>query len=151
MDELRRRNRTEPERKPEPLSQPVPYQMPVILQCAIPEAAAQIRMDLQEMKTMENSTIRYLDSISSRQREQATRAQMDELLKRIRHLEEMAEQAGREKEKRFSLPKFHLPRLHLPDWDWPAVVLFLMGMVATALVALYFISGCDWSNLRLHP
>ncbi len=81
----------------------------------------------------------------------ATQAQMDELLKAVTHLEQMTEQAGKEKGKRFSLPKFRLPRLHLslPEWDWPTVVTVVMALAMAALLLLWFKSGGDWSSLSI--
>lgn len=63
-----------------------------------------------------------------------TRAQMDELLKAVKRLEEMAEQAGKKKEKRFSIPSIRLPKLHLPESDWPTVVTILMALAVLFLM-----------------
>ena len=81
----------------------------------------------------------------------ATQAQMDELLKAVKHLEQMTEQAGEKKEKRFSLPKFRLPGLHLsiPEWDWPTVVTITMALAMAALLLLWFKLGGDWNSLSL--
>ena len=78
-----------------------------------------------------------------------TRMQMDELLKAVKHLEWMAEQAGKQKEKRFSLPGIRLPRLHLslPEWDWPTVVTVMMALAVAALLLLWWKLGGDWSRL----
>ena len=80
-----------------------------------------------------------------------TRTQMDELLKTVEHLEQMSEQAGKPKEKRFSMPKFRLPRLHLslPEWDCPTVVTVVMALTMAVLLLLWFKSGGDWSSLSL--
>lgn len=51
-----------------------------------------------------------------------TRTQMDELLKTMKPLEQMGEQAGKSKEKRFSLPSIRLPRLRLPHSDGSTVI-----------------------------
>ena len=76
-----------------------------------------------------------------------TRAQMDELLKAVKRLEEMAEQAGKKKEKRFSIPSIRLPKLHLPESDWPAVVTILMALAV--LFLMWWAWGGDWSSLSL--
>ena len=75
-----------------------------------------------------------------------TKTQMDELLKAVKHLEQMAEQAGKQKEKRFSLPR---PRLHpsLPEWDWPTVVTVMMTLAVAALLLLWWKLDGDWSRL----
>ena len=76
-----------------------------------------------------------------------TRAQMDELLKAVKSLEEMAEQAGKKKEKRFSIPSIRLPKLHLPESDWPTVVTILMALAV--LFLMWWAWGGDWSSLSL--
>ena len=76
-----------------------------------------------------------------------TRAQMDELLKAVKRLEEMAEQAGKKKEKRFSIPSIRLPKLHLPESDWPTVVTILMALAV--LFLMWWAWGGDWSSLSL--
>ena len=76
-----------------------------------------------------------------------TRTQMDELLKAVKHLEQMSEQAGKRNEKRFSLPSIRLPRLRLPHLDGPTWAVLLMG--AAALLLLWWGLGTVWSSLRL--
>ena len=76
-----------------------------------------------------------------------TRAQMDELLKAVKRLEEMAEQAGKKKEKRFSIPSIRLPKLHLPESDWPTVVTILMALAV--LFLMWWAWGGEWSSLSL--
>ena len=67
----------------------------------------------------------YLKKVSELLAQLPTRTQMDELLKAVKHLEQMSEQAGKQKERHFSLPSIRLPRPSLPDipwtvccWDW---------------------------------
>ena len=76
-----------------------------------------------------------------------TRTQMDELLKAVKHLEQMNEQAGKRNEKRFSLPRIRLPRLRLPHLDGPTWAALLMG--TAALLLLWWGLGTVWSNLSL--
>ena len=73
-----------------------------------------------------------------------TRTQMDELLKAVKHLEQMSEQAGKPKEKRFSLPG---SRLRLPHLDGPTVVVLLMAVAAFLL--LWWGLDTVWSSLSL--
>ena len=72
---------------------------------------------------------------------------MDELLKAVKHLEQMSEQAGKRNEKRFSLPSIRLPRLRLPHLDGPTWAVLLMG--AAALLLLWWGLGPVWSSLSL--
>ena len=76
-----------------------------------------------------------------------TRTQMDELLKAVKHLEQMSEQAGKRNEKRFSLPNIRRPRLRLLHLDGPTWAVLLMG--AAALLLLWWGLGTVWSSLSL--
>ena len=69
---------------------------------------------------------------------------MDELLKMMKHLEQMGEQAGKPKEKRFSLPSI---RLRLPYLDGPTAVVLLMA--AAALLLLWWGLDTIWNGLSL--
>ena len=52
----------------------------------------------------------YLKKVNELFVQLPTRTQMDELLKAVKHLEQMSEQAGKRNEKRFSLPSIRLPQ-----------------------------------------
>ena len=89
----------------------------------------------------------YLKKISELLAQLPTRTQMDELLKAVKHLEQMSEQAGKRNEKRFSLPGIRLPRLRLPHLDGPTWAVLLMG--TAALLLLWWVLGTVWSSLSL--
>lgn len=76
-----------------------------------------------------------------------TRTQMDELLKAVKHLEQISEQAGKRNEKLFSLSGIRLPRLRLPHLDGSTWTVLLMG--TAALLLLWWGLGTVWSNLSL--
>ena len=76
-----------------------------------------------------------------------TRMQVDELLNSVKHLEWMGEQAGKPKEKRFSLPSIRLPRLRLPHLDGPTWIVLLMTVAA--LLLLWWGLDTVWSSLSL--
>ena len=88
-----------------------------------------------------------LESISRQMSQLPTRTQMDELLKAVRHLEQMTEQDGKRNEKRFSLPGIRLPRLRLPHLDGPTLAVLLMG--TGALLLLWWGLGTVWSSSSL--
>ena len=73
--------------------------------------------------------------------------QLDELLKVLKHLEQMTEQVGKPKENSFSLHKIRLPRLHLPHISIPALISLLMA--AAALLLLWLGLGTVWSSFGL--
>ena len=82
-----------------------------------------------------------LKKVSELLAQSPTRTQMDELLKAVKHLEQMAEQAGKPKEKRFSLPSISLPSLYLPRLS-PA--LLLIPVVLVALWAMWYSLDALW-------
>lgn len=89
----------------------------------------------------------YLKKVSELLAQLPTRTQMDELLKAVKHLEQMNEQAGKRNEKRFSLSSIRLPRLSLPHLDGPTWTVLLMG--TAALLLLWWGLDTVWSNLSL--
>ena len=89
----------------------------------------------------------YLKKVSELLAQLPTRTQMDELLKAVKHLEQMSEQAGKRNEKHFSLPGIRLPGLRLPHLDGPAWAVLLMG--TAVLLLLWWGLDTVWSNLSL--
>ncbi len=89
----------------------------------------------------------YLKKVSELLAQLPTRTQMDELLKAVKHLEQMNEQAGKQKERHFSLPSIKLPRLSLPDIPWTSLLLGLAALALTGLVLWVVWSSLDtlWS------
>ena len=92
----------------------------------------------------------YLKKVSELLTQLPTQTQMDELLKAVKHLEQMSEQAGKQKEKRFSLPSIRLPRPSLPDIPWTSLLLGLAALALTGLVLWVVWSSLDtlWSAAR---
>ena len=89
----------------------------------------------------------YLKKINELLAQFPSRTQMEELLKAVKHLEQMSEQAGKRNEKRFSLPGIMLPRLRLPHLDGPTWAVLLMG--TAALLLLWWGLDTVWSSLSL--
>ena len=90
-----------------------------------------------------------LERISRQMSRLPTQTQLDDLLKAVRHLEQMTEQAGKPKENSFSLHRIRLPRLHLPQVSIPALISLLMA--AAALLLLWWGLGTVWSSSSLLP
>ena len=88
-----------------------------------------------------------LESISRQMSQLPTRTQLDDLLKTVRHLEQMTEQDGKPKENSFSLHRIRLPKLHLPQVSIPALISLLMA--AAALLLLWWGLGTVWSSSSL--
>ena len=92
----------------------------------------------------------YLKKISELLAQLPTQTQMGELLKAVKHLEQISEQAGKRNEKRFSLPSIRLPRLSLPDIPWTSLLLGLAALALTGLVLWVVWSSLDtlWSAAK---
>ena len=90
-----------------------------------------------------------LESVSRQMSQLPTRTQLDDLLKAVRHLEQMTEQAGKPKENSFSLHRIRLPRLHLPHISIPALISLLMA--AAVLLLLWWGLGTAWNSFSLLP
>ena len=158
MDELMERNR-HPHTKPMMQEQTTPL-MPtesqvqehhVVINWTMPESMERIE---SRLKTLEEQSVwqtEYLHRISEKPTTYPTRMQMDELLKAVKHLEQMTEQAGKPKEKSSLRRRIRLSKLHmsLPEWDWPTVVTVVMALAMAALLLLWFKSGGDWNSLSL--
>ena len=91
----------------------------------------------------------YLKKVSELLEQLPTRSQLDDLLKAVRHLEQMTEQAGKPKENSFSLHRIRLPRLHLPHVSIPALISLLLA--AAALLLLWWSLGTAWNSFSLPP
>ena len=128
MDELLEKNR------PAQMVQPTP-QPPVQELTPPPEVhptKAEWEDLLSHLYTLGYHTERqtgYLKKIDELLAQLPTRTQMEELLKAVKHLEQMSEQAGKRNEKRFSLPNIRRPRLRLLHLDGD-------GSIASAVVGL---------------
>ena len=65
--------------------------------------------------------------------------QMEKLVESMGHLQWAVEQAGKPKERSFSLPRLSLPTLSLPEWDGPTVVVLAMAAAALVLLRLFLV------------
>lgn len=146
MDELLEKNR------PAQVVQPIPQ--PPAQELTLPPEVCPTKAEWEELLsslcTLGCHTERqtgYLKKVSELLAQLPTRTQMEELLKAVKHLERMSEQAGKRNEKRFSLPITRLPRLRLPHLDGPTWAVLLMG--TGALLLLWWGLDTVWSSLSL--
>lgn len=148
MDELLEKNRpTQMVQTTQP-----PAQEPTTLLEVHPTKAEWEEL-LSSLYTLGDHTERqtgYLKKSSELLVQLPTRTQMEELLKAVKHLEQMNEQAGKRNEKRFSLPGIRLPRPSLPDIPWTSLLLGLAALALTGLVLWVVWSSLDtlWSAAR---
>lgn len=140
MDELLEKNR------PAQMVQPTPQTPPPEVHPTKAEWE-DLQSDLCTLGYHTERQTGYLKKVSELLAQLPTRTQMDELLKAVKHLEQMSEQAGKRNEKHFSLPGIRLPRLRLPHLDGPAWAVLLMG--TAVLLLLWWGLDIVWSNLSL--
>lgn len=139
---------SEPQSTPTPEAQvpeqtQTPMPQPIVIQCAIPEGMERLERRLRTLESIAGTQTNLLrtlvqntDSNPSWQQMDALLKQMDGLLKQVAHLEKMAEQAGKPKEKHSWLRKLHLPKITLPTVEWPVVIMVLMMLAALAMIWL---------------
>lgn len=80
-----------------------------------------------------------LEDLSRRSYPGPTPKQITELLQEMKAIHRLLEQAGKKKERRFSLPRFQLPQ---PTWTWLVVPAALLG-----LWALWYGWAAFWNGL----
>lgn len=105
---------------------------------------------MNDLDTLWYHTVRQTDLLESISRQMSrlpSQTQLDDLLKAVRHLEQMTEQAGKPKENSFSLHRIRLPSLHLPHVSIPALISLLMA--TAALLLLWWGLDTVWSSSSL--
>ena len=153
MDELMEMNRPPHMRQAEAeqTTPPTPAMPSIEIHCPLPEEMDEVNEYLRNLENRYSRQEIQMKALAEKCNRLATQAQMDELLKVAKHLEQMTEQAGKPKEKSSLRHRIRLPRLHLslPEWDWPTAVTVVMALAMAALLLLWWKSGGDWSSLRL--
>ena len=76
-----------------------------------------------------------------------TQAQLEALARDVAQMRAELKQAGKKRERHFSLPRLRLPKLRLPYIPWSRLLLGLMTLLLTgsALWAVWFSLGKLWS------
>ena len=113
MEELRQRNMQKP--------------LPVQVQHPTAEQWSELTTALAAMGELLAEQILLLEEISARPRSWTTQEQTAELIREMKAIHQLAEQAGKKKGRHFSLPKLYLPR---PSLEWLLVPAVLLGLLA---------------------
>lgn len=124
MEELRRRNI---------------QKSPVEIQHLTAEEWAELAAALAAMGELLAEQVFLLEEISVKPRPWVTQEQSAELIREVKEIRRLLEQAGRKKERRFSLPAIRLPR---PSLEWLLVPVVLLG-----LLALWYGWAALWNGL----
>ena len=153
MDELMEMNRPPHMRQAEAeqTTPPTPAMPSIEIHCPLPEEMDEVNEYLRNLENRYSRQEIQMKALAEKCNRLATQAQMDELLKVAKHLEQMTEQAGKPKEKSSLRHRIRLPRLRLslPEWDWPTMVTVVMALAMAMLLLVWFKSGGDWSSLNL--
>ena len=80
-----------------------------------------------------------LEEISAKPSPWTTKEQTAELIRETKEIHRLLEQAGKKRERRFSLPDIHLPR---PSLEWLLLPAMLLG-----LLALWYGWAALWNGL----
>lgn len=101
---------------------------------------------IEKLEKQQKILLQQLYSIKSQLNSLPTLAQLEQISKTLSQIQQIVSQAGKKKEKHFSLPKFRLPRL---EWT---VELTCLLWVLVALLLILFASVNLWNSLTtLHP
>ena len=124
MEELRRRNMQKP-----------PAETPH------PTAAEwqELTVALTAMGELLAEQMLLLEEIAARPKSWTTQEQTAELIREVREIYRLLEQAGKKRERRFSLPTLRLPR---PSPGWLLIPAMLLG-----LLALWYGWAALWNGL----
>lgn len=141
MDELMARNRPAPTPKPTVQEQTPPPEV-----CPAKAEWAEMMEFLDTLTYHVERQRGSLKKVSELLAQLPTRTQMDELLMVAKHLEQMAEQVGKQKEKRFSLPSISLPSLEFPRLS-PA--LLLIPVVLFVLWTMWYSWDALWNAISM--
>ncbi len=136
MDELMARNR--------PTQMP---QQPIEVHPTTKEEWVEMMDFLYTLSYHAENQTAYLKKVSELLAQLPSRTQTDERLTQMRHLEQMVEQAGNQKEEAVSPLKLRLPRLRLPHPDGPTWVVVLMALAV--LLLLWWALDGAWNCLSL--
>ena len=123
MEELRRRNMQRP---PETVH-------PTI------EEWQELTAALTAMGKILAEQMLLLEEISAKPSPWTTREQTAELIREAKEIHRLLKQAGKKRERRFSLPDIHLPR---PSLEWLLLPAMLLG-----LLALWYGWAALWNGL----
>ena len=74
-----------------------------------------------------------------------TQAQLEALARDVAQIQATLKQAGKKRERHFSLPRLRLPKLRLPDISWSTL---LLGLTALALTGgVLWVVWFSWEKL----
>ena len=123
MEELRRRNMQRPPETVHPTT----------------EEWQELTAALTAMGKILAEQMLLLEEISAKPSPWTTKEQTAELIRETKEIHRLLEQAGKKRERRFSLPDIHLPR---PSLEW-----LLLPAVLLGLLALWYGLATLWNGL----
>ena len=86
-----------------------------------------------------------LRALSRQMGQLPTQAQLEALARDVAQMRAELQQAGKKRERHFSLPRLRLPKLRLPDISWSSL---LLGLTALALIGgVLWVVWFSWEKL----
>ena len=86
-----------------------------------------------------------LRALSRQMGQLPTQAQLEALARDVAQMRAELKQAGKKRERHFSLPRLRLPKLRLPDISWSSL---LLGLTALALIGgVLWVVWFSWEKL----
>ena len=103
------------------------------------KAKAELTAALTAMGELLTEQMLLLEEMSAKPSPWTTQEQTAELIQEAREIRRLLEQAGRKKERRFSLPAIRLP--------WPSLEWLLLPAMLLGLLALWYGWAALWNGL----
>lgn len=111
-------------------------------------SAADWNMLLNRLERLEASVAAQealLRALSCQVGQLPTQAQLEALARDVAQMRAELQQAGKKRERHFSLPRLRLPKLRLPDISWSSL---LLGLTALALIGgVLWVVWFSWEKL----
>lgn len=146
LEELKQRNAPPPSKE---LPHPTQEEWEELLNIlsALYRLETEQRNVLEDLERCTAAHTALLKEISSRRGWYLIQEKMEALTGDVAQMRRMLQQAGKKKERRFTLPSICLPRPHLPHLDGPTWATLLM--ILAGLLLLWLAWGGGWSKLSL--
>lgn len=138
MEELKRRNISSTEQTPEPDAQE-PMPPTIVIRCPMPEALDRLERRLENLERLMRAQVDLTRQSMEAKTLCLNQEQMRQIQEPLRKIVELLGQAGKKRERRFSLPSIRLPR---PTLGWLLLPAALLG-----LLTLWYSWAALWSGL----
>ena len=147
LEELKQLNRSQSQVPPKPPAEPARQDRENLLAVLTAlyrlESTNSNRLERLEASVAAQEAL--FRALTRQVRQLPTQAQLEALARDVAQMRAELKQAGKKRERHFSLPKLRLPKLRLPDISWSSLLLGLTALALTGgvLWAVWF----SWEKL----